>query len=58
MSSLTVRNLRKSYGALEVLKGIDLDAGDGEFIALVGPSGCGKSTLLAMIAGLTQGALK
>ena len=52
MSSLTIRNIRKSYGAVEVLKGINIEAGTGEFIALVGPSGCGKSTLLAMIAGL------
>jgi multiple sugar transport system ATP-binding protein len=52
MSSLTIRNLRKNFGTVEVLKGIDLEAQPGEFIALVGPSGCGKSTLLAMIAGL------
>ncbi|MDQ0470836.1 ABC transporter ATP-binding protein [Labrys wisconsinensis] len=52
MSSLTIRSLRKSYGSLEVLRGIDLEAETGEFVALVGPSGCGKSTLLAMIAGL------
>ena len=58
MASLTIRNLRKNFGVVEVLKGIDLEAKTGEFIALVGPSGCGKSTLLAMIAGLesvTQG---
>ncbi len=52
MASLTVRNLYKSFGAVEVLKGIDLEAETGEFVVLVGPSGCGKSTLLAMIAGL------
>jgi multiple sugar transport system ATP-binding protein len=52
MTSLTIRNLRKSYGALEVLRGINIEARSGEFIALVGPSGCGKSTLLSMIAGL------
>ena len=54
MSTLTIRNLRKSFGAVEVLKGIDIEARTGEFIALVGPSGCGKSTLLAMVAGLDR----
>ena len=52
MASLTLRNIRKSFGAVDVLKGINIEADTGEFIALVGPSGCGKSTLLAMIAGL------
>ena len=52
MATLTVSRLTKRFGSVEVLKGIDLEAQTGEFIALVGPSGCGKSTLLAMIAGL------
>ena len=52
MATLNISRLRKRFGAVEVLKGIDLEARQGEFIALVGPSGCGKSTLLAMIAGL------
>jgi multiple sugar transport system ATP-binding protein len=52
MASLTIRDLNKNFGSVEVLKGINLDAKAGEFVVLVGPSGCGKSTLLAMIAGL------
>ena len=52
MSRVTLSGLRKSYGAVEVVHGIDLDVAEGEFVALVGPSGCGKSTLLRMIAGL------
>jgi len=52
MATLTISKLRKRFGAVEVLKDINLEAGTGEFVALVGPSGCGKSTLLAMIAGL------
>lgn len=52
MASLSINELRKSYGSVEVLTDINLEANSGEFIALVGPSGCGKSTLLAMIAGL------
>ncbi|MCT8158669.1 ABC transporter ATP-binding protein [Pseudoruegeria sp. SHC-113] len=52
MGSVALRNIRKSYGAVEVLHGIDLDIKDGEFTVLVGPSGCGKSTLLRSIAGL------
>ncbi len=52
MSSVHVRDLKKSYGQAPVLHGISLDIEDGEFVILVGPSGCGKSTLLRMIAGL------
>ncbi len=52
MSSLLIKNLRKSYGSVEVLKDINLEADSGEFVALVGPSGCGKSTLLSIISGL------
>ncbi len=52
MGSLTLRDIRKSFGRVDVLKGIDLDVTDGEFVVFVGPSGCGKSTLLRIIAGL------
>jgi len=52
MGSVALRDIRKSYGPVEVLHGIDLEIQDGEFTVLVGPSGCGKSTLLRSIAGL------
>ena len=52
MAEVQIRQARKSYGAVDVLRGVDVDVADGEFVALVGPSGCGKSTLLRMIAGL------
>jgi multiple sugar transport system ATP-binding protein len=52
MAEVTIRDLRKSYGGLEVIHGVSLDIPDGQFVVLVGPSGCGKSTLLRMIAGL------
>ena len=54
MTGLKLRNVRKSYGAAEVIKGVDLDISPGEFVVFVGPSGCGKSTLLRMIAGLEE----
>jgi len=52
MASLTVKNVTKKFGSVEVLKGISLGIKPGEFLVLVGPSGCGKSTLLNLIAGL------
>ncbi len=52
MAGLTLRDVKKSYGPVDVIHGVDLDIGDGEFVVFVGPSGCGKSTLLRMIAGL------
>jgi multiple sugar transport system ATP-binding protein len=54
MSSMTIRNVRKSYNNFEILHGVSMDIQDGEFVILVGPSGCGKSTLLRMIAGLEE----
>jgi multiple sugar transport system ATP-binding protein len=52
MGSLSLRNIYKSFGTVEVLNDISLDVGEGEFVIFVGPSGCGKSTLLRIIAGL------
>src|SRR5688500_10972108 len=52
MATVHVSDLRKSFGAVEVVKGVSIDIRDGEFLILVRPSGCGKSTLLRMIAGL------
>ena len=52
MAAVTIRDLRKSFGTVEVLHGVSVDIGEGEFVVLVGPSGCGKSTLLRMLAGL------
>jgi len=52
MASVAIRDVRKAFGAVQVIHGVDIAIGDGEFVVLVGPSGCGKSTLLRMIAGL------
>jgi multiple sugar transport system ATP-binding protein len=52
MADLSLSQVRKSFGAVEIIKGVDLDIKHGEFIVFVGPSGCGKSTLLRLIAGL------
>ena len=52
--SVSIRGLAQSYGSLQVLKQLDLDIPDGEFLVLLGPSGCGKSTLLNCIAGLLE----
>ncbi|NSY19964.1 sn-glycerol-3-phosphate ABC transporter ATP-binding protein UgpC [Neorhizobium sp. AL 9.2.2] len=52
MASLALKSVNKSFGSLEVIKNVDLEVSDGEFVVFVGPSGCGKSTLLRMIAGL------
>ena len=52
MARLELKQIVKSYGNYEAVRGIDLDIADNEFVALVGPSGCGKSTTLRMIAGL------
>ena len=54
MSSLKLSNLSKSYGNAKILKRINLDIFEGEFLVLVGPSGCGKSTTLRLIAGLEE----
>lgn len=54
MANLTIKNLRKSYGNTEILKGINLEINNNEFVVFVGPSGCGKSTLLRSIAGLEE----
>ena len=52
MATVTLRNVKKSFGSTEVIHGIDVEIADGEFVVIVGPSGCGKSTLLRMVAGL------
>ena len=54
LATLELRNLRKNFGPVEVVPGVDLDVSEHEFVVLVGPSGCGKSTILRMIAGLEE----
>ena len=54
MANVEVKNVRKAFASLEVIKGVDLDVKEREFVVFVGPSGCGKSTLLRMIAGLEE----
>ncbi|OSQ50915.1 ABC transporter ATP-binding protein [Marivita geojedonensis] len=52
MATVSLKDIKKSFGATDVIHGINMDISDGEFIVIVGPSGCGKSTLLRMVAGL------
>src|SRR5262249_51110791 len=52
MASVAIHDVRKAFGATQVIHGVDIGIDDGQFVVLVGPSGCGKSTLLRMIAGL------
>ena len=54
MANVTLRNVVKRYGDVEVVHGVNLEIMDNEFIVLVGPSGCGKSTVLRMVAGLEE----
>ena len=54
MGQVSLRAMRKTFGKVEVIRGVDLEVVDGEFLVFVGPSGCGKSTLLRMIAGLEE----
>src|SRR5258707_6347354 len=54
MASVEIRGVKKAFGAVDVIHGIDVTIADEEFVVLVGPSGCGKSTLLRMVAGLEQ----
>ena len=52
MGSITLKQVTKSFGEVNVIPPLDLEINDGEFVVFVGPSGCGKSTLLRLIAGL------
>ena len=52
MNGLNLRGIHKNFGAVETIKGVDLDVAPGEFVVFVGPSGCGTSTLLRMLSDL------
>ena len=54
MATISLKDIKKSYGRSRVIHGVSLDVSNGEFIVIVGPSGCGKSTLLRMVAGLEE----
>ena len=54
MAGVRLKGIRKSFGDVEVVKGVDLEVQDGELLIVVGASGCGKSTLLRLLAGLEQ----
>jgi multiple sugar transport system ATP-binding protein len=54
MASVSIRSVKKNFGDVPILHGVDIEIKDGSFTVLVGPSGCGKSTLLRMIAGLEE----
>ena len=51
MATVTLSSVKKSFGSIDVIHGIDMEIADGEFIVIVGPSGCGKSTLLGWWRG-------
>ena len=54
MGAIALQSVEKWFGEIQVIKGIDLEIGSGEFVVFVGPSGCGKSTLLRLVAGLEE----
>ena len=54
MAGIVLRGVHKSFGEVEVIRGVDLEIEDREFVVFVGPSGCGKSTMLRLIGGLEE----